>query len=164
MPSLATSSASADALSTLVSNCTPRKHPAVRYLGEILPEEAFAYLQQNGGMLVDVRTIPEWYFVGKADLSGCKGALVEISWKVYPEMDNNPNFASLLAETGATHDTPLFFICRSGGRSAAAATAMADLGYRYCFNVYKGFEGDENAAMHRGHVNGWQGTGLPWTH
>jgi len=32
-----------------------------------------------------------------------------------------------------------------------------------CFNIAGGFEGDLDAARHRGQINGWKAAGLPWT-
>jgi hypothetical protein len=36
------------------------------------------------------------------------------------------------------------------------------LGYARAFNVLEGFEGDKDAAGHRGTVGGWKVAGLPW--
>jgi len=153
-----------DPLSELVNKASSRKSPHTNYLGEITPLEAFEYLVQTGGMLVDVRTIPEWQFVGIPNIAGTKGQFAAISWKVYPEMSQNEAFAEQLAATGVSKDTPIFFMCRGGGRSSSAAQAMTALGYSACFNVATGFEGESNAEGHRGRTSGWQGLGLPWKH
>ena len=60
-------------------------------------------------------------------------------------------------------ETPLLFICRSGARSRAAAEAMTDVGYRSCYNVAEGFEGQVDAERHRGRKAGWKAADLPWT-
>lgn len=151
-------------LSELLSAASARKNPHTNYQGEILPAEAFAYLVREGGVLVDVRTVPEWQFVGMPELEGCKGQLLAISWKVYPAMAENPGFLEQLASSGVAKDTPLFFMCRGGGRSASAADAATAAGYNYCFNVATGFEGAADAEGHRGRTSGWQGSGLPWKH
>ncbi len=129
-----------------------------------MPAEAFEYLVKHGGMLVDVRTVPEWQFVGVPDLVGCKGRLAMISWKVYPEMAENPTFLKDFEQLGVDKNTPVFFMCRGGGRSSSAAQAMNAAGYRHCFNVATGFEGDADASGHRGRISGWQGSNLPWKH
>jgi rhodanese-related sulfurtransferase len=59
-------------------------------------------------------------------------------------------------------DDDLFFICRSGSRSLAAAKAMTAAGYRACHNVTEGFEGPLDDARHRGILLGWKAIGLPW--
>ena len=68
--------------------------------------------------------------------------------------------ASELGALGVQLDDDLFFICRSGSRSLAAAKAMAAEGYRACHNVAGGFEGPLDNQRHR--VGGWKAAGLPW--
>jgi rhodanese-related sulfurtransferase len=67
-----------------------------------------------------------------------------------------------LDAAGASKDSELFFICRSGARSRMAAEAMANAGYRRCRNVADGFEGPLDADRHRGQVAGWKAAGLAW--
>jgi rhodanese-related sulfurtransferase len=67
-----------------------------------------------------------------------------------------------LDAAGATKESELFFICRSGARSRMAAEAMANVGYRRCRNVADGFEGPLDADRHRGQVAGWKAAGLAW--
>jgi rhodanese-related sulfurtransferase len=116
--------------------------------------------------LVDVRTAAEWSFVGVPDLGALNRTLVRVEWQVYPSMERNPKFEATVAErlkaAGATEATPVFFLCRSGARSAAAAAAMTAAGFNRCFNVAAGFEGDLDAQKHRGRANGWKVDGLPW--
>jgi rhodanese-related sulfurtransferase len=52
-------------------------------------------------------------------------------------------------------------MCRSGGRSAAAANALAKAGYTNVWSLVEGFEGDKDAAGKRT-ANGWRNAGLPW--
>lgn len=117
-------------------------------------------------ILVDVRTSAEWAFVGAPDLTELGKSPVMIEWQSFPGGQINPRFADqLVAELsarGAGPDTSLFFICRSGVRSLAAAQAAAAVGYRACHNVAAGFEGPPDAARHRGTVGGWKVAGLPW--
>ncbi|MCB1431460.1 MAG: rhodanese-like domain-containing protein, partial [Alphaproteobacteria bacterium] len=53
-------------------------------------------------------------------------------------------------------------ICRSGARSAAAASALTAAGYTNAWNVAEGFEGDKDPDGHRGTIGGWKAAGLPW--
>lgn len=150
-------------LETLLAEAAAHRAGGLDYAGDIAPALAHEYLAHHGGALVDVRTQPEWQFVGLPDLSGTPARLVTVSWKTYPGFSLNPQFGELLArEEGIDTDTPLFFICRSGGRSLDAAVAMKQAGYRYCFNVAGGFEGEPDAHGRRGVVQGWQAAGLPW--
>ncbi len=154
---------SSSPLAELVARAESRKPQHLAYSGEVTPDEAFYFLQSNDGVLVDVRTLPEWQFTGLPDLSTARGRLLTISWKTYPQFMLNPVFAdTIAAEDSIQKDTPLFFLCRSGGRSLDAAIAMTQLGYRYCFNIIGGFEGEPDAEGHRGTSQGWKTTKLPW--
>ena len=137
------------------------------YAGNISAREAWELLKSDPkAQLVDVRTAAEWSFVGVPDLSQLSRAVVRVEWQSYPTMARNPKFEAAVAEqlkaAGATEATPVFFLCRSGARSAAAAAAMTAAGFAKCFNVAAGFEGDLDAQKHRGRVGGWKVDGLPW--
>ena len=71
--------------------------------------------------LVDVRTDAEWNFVGVPDLAGAGKQAVLLPWQVYPTMARNPKFESQLTEAGFTPAHHIYFLCRSGVRSLAAA-------------------------------------------
>lgn len=134
------------------------------YAGDLTPADAWNLLRDDSSaQLIDVRTPPEWTFVGVPDLGviGKKTALVP--WQSYPGMQVNPSFVEDILRISASPDAPLLFICRSGARSRAAAEAVADAGYRRCYNVADGFEGPIDAAGHRGRKAGWKAAGLPWT-
>ncbi len=129
----------------------------------VSPGAAWRALRENpGAVLCDVRTEPEWNFVGLPDLSQAGKEPVLIPWQLYPAMQQNPDFLARLAEAGVTPGQPVYFICRTGGRSAAAALAAAQAGYAQVFNVADGFEGPVNAEGRRGTVAGWKAEGLPW--
>lgn len=128
------------------------------YAGALTPAEAHALLQANGtARLVDVRTKAELDWVGRVP-----GA-VEVEWQTYPSMAPQPDFiGELERKLGGATQGPLLFICRSGGRSHAAAALAAANGFE-AFNVLEGFEGDRDSAGHRGNISGWRKAGLPWT-
>ena len=129
----------------------------------VTPEAAWQALSQDpDAVLCDVRTEPEWAFVGVPDLSEAGKEAVLIPWQVYPAMQVNPSFLDALHEAGVTPEQRVFFMCRSGGRSLAAARAAEAAGYTQAFNVAGGFEGPADAAGHRGHAAGWKADGLPW--
>lgn len=137
--------------------------PAAGYTGDVAPATAWKILTEHkDAVLIDVRTRPEWNFVGLPDLEPLarKPALVE--WQVFPSMQPNPDFVTALSGAFADKDTPLLFLCRSGARSAAAAKAMTAAGYSTCLNVADGFEGPLNAEARRGAAGGWKAAGLPW--
>lgn len=126
------------------------------YEGALLPQEAYTLMQAApGAKLVDVRSRAELDFVGRIP-----GA-IEVEWATYPGMKVNHHFMASL-EQQVDKEALVMFICRSGGRSHFAASTATQAGYRDCYNVLLGFEGDLNADKHRNISNGWRVLGLPW--
>jgi len=126
------------------------------YAGALLPADAYVLMQKApGAKLIDVRTRAEWDFVGKVPNS------VMIEWQTYPASQPNPDFLDEL-KAQADKDAIVMFLCRSGARSHAAASAASQIGYTRSYNVLQGFEGDKDAQGHRASVGGWQFAGLPW--
>jgi rhodanese-related sulfurtransferase len=137
------------------------------YAGDLSAQETWSRLQADPrAQLVDVRTMAEWNFVGLPDLSSLQRRVHCIEWQTFPSMAVNPAFAAEAAgavtAAGADKDTPIFFLCRSGARSRAAAAALTEMGFTQAFNVTSGFEGDPDAERHRGRTSGWKAAGLPW--
>jgi rhodanese-related sulfurtransferase len=112
--------------------------------------------------LVDVRTEPEWAFVGVPDLAAAAKQAVLIPWQVYPTMARNEQFVDHLRQAGFTQEHHIYFLCRSGQRSLAAAEAAQAAGFPRVYNVADGFEGSVDAAGHRGVTAGWKAQSLPW--
>jgi len=144
----------------------PFDMPDMDYAGDINCEEAWQGLQDNAdAILVDVRTQIEWQLVGKPQLDSIGKEPLYLQWVTMQGV--NEQFAAqlqnALEDRGATPDTPLYFMCQSGGRSKMAAMQCTQLGYRQCFNLYDGFEGELDSNGHRASVNGWKAAGLPWT-
>ncbi|HTR17623.1 MAG TPA: rhodanese-like domain-containing protein [Acetobacteraceae bacterium] len=113
-------------------------------------------------VLVDVRTDAEWTYVGVPDLRSIGKQPVLIPWQMFPTGQVNGAFAEQLRAAGATPEHTLYFICRSGARSMAAAQAAVAAGFPRAFNVADGFEGPQDREGHRGRVAGWKADGLPW--
>jgi rhodanese-related sulfurtransferase len=137
------------------------------YAGDVLPPEAWRVLSSDPqAQLIDVRTIAEWAYVGGPDLSAVGKDTLRIEWLRFPAMEVAPDFVEQmragLARLGTPAEAPLFFLCRSGARSAAAAGAATQAGYTAAHNIAHGFEGDPDPERHRGRVNGWKVDGLPW--
>ena len=112
--------------------------------------------------LVDVRTKPEWLFVGLPDLQSLQKKTVCVSWHVYPSMEININFESEILEFGINNQDIIFLICRSGNRSSEAADFLTSKGFINCFNVIDGFEGNIDSNHQRSTINGWKYNKLPW--
>ncbi|GAA0558456.1 rhodanese-like domain-containing protein [Rhizomicrobium electricum] len=134
------------------------------YAGDVSVTEAWSALQADArAQLVDVRTTAEWTFVGLPDLSPVGRRVHCIEWVSFPRMDSNTGFlAALTAALGPAQDIAIYFLCRSGARSRAAAIAATAAGYTNSYNIAGGFEGDLDAEHHRGKNNGWKAAGLPW--
>jgi rhodanese-related sulfurtransferase len=127
------------------------------YDGAMLPREAYELLQQvAAARMVDVRTDAEWSFVGHAPDS------VLVEWSTWPSGEYNERFLEELRAAVPSMDSPVLFLCRSGARSHHAAAAATKAGFKNCYNVLEGFEGDRDANDHRSSVGGWRFAGLPW--
>jgi rhodanese-related sulfurtransferase len=138
------------------------------YAGDISPAEAWELLSAAAPCaLVDVRTKPEWTYVGLPNLAAVQRSPILLEWQVYPDMQVAPDFvASLgarLETAGQDRGAPVLFLCRSGVRSRAAAIAVTAAGWSRCYNVAGGFEGPPDGSGHRGGLEGWKASGLPWT-
>jgi rhodanese-related sulfurtransferase len=130
---------------------------------DISPADSYEALKSEpDAILVDVRTDAEWNFVGIPDLSEAGKQPVLIPWQLYPSMQVNGAFVEHLRRAGATPLSRLYFLCRSGARSLAAAQAAQAAGFPHSFNVADGFEGPTDAEGHRGTMAGWKASGLPW--
>lgn len=133
------------------------------HAGDLSPQEAVDILNSTpGAVLVDVRTEPEWVNVGIPDPDALPVKPVFLEWLLPPAMTPNPDFLERLktelTARGADTTTPVLFLCRSGARSAAAATALSSLGFERSHNIEGGFEGSPGQGL-----PGWKQSGLPWT-
>lgn len=132
------------------------------YAGDLTPEQALTMVQDDpAAVLVDCRTRAEWTYVGLPDLAPVGRDVVTVEWLGFPGGARNGRFLDELAEAGVTPAGPVVFLCRSGVRSVAAAEHATAAGYT-AYNVLGGFEGDPDAAGHRGTTGGWKAAGLPW--
>ena len=105
------------------------------HIASVSVDEAWTRLKSDAGsVLIDVRTIAEWAYVGLPDLSTIGKRPVLVEWQGFPDDRLNTAFVErvteALAPIGADRDSELLFICRSGQRSLKAAQAMAAAGYR----------------------------------
>ncbi len=131
------------------------------YAGAVTPQEAYALLQSDSNIkLVDVRTNAERDWVGRVAIP--ESQHVAVQWSLYPGGTPNPAFLEQLLQAAAA-DATLLFLCRSGIRSRHAAKLATDNGYRHCYDILEGFEGDKDTESHRKTVSGWCKAGLPWS-
>lgn len=124
------------------------------YAGDVSASEAWALLQeQPQAVLVDVRTPQEWQEIGVPELKEANKELFLVTWRTIAGPQAGAFFVDDMARLPIARDVPVLLICRSGGRSQAAAMALTAAGYSCCFNVAGGFEGQQ----------GWKATQLPST-
>lgn len=131
------------------------------YAGDVTPLEAFdALTHDEDAVLVDVRTRAEWDYVGVPQLDPPRSPVLA-EWQRYPNGSLNEGFVDELRAARIAEGTPIYFLCRSGVRSVAAAQAATAAGLGPAYNVLDGFEGPPDASGHRV-VAGWKVAGLPW--
>ncbi|MEP7069900.1 MAG: rhodanese-like domain-containing protein [Usitatibacter sp.] len=118
------------------------------YAGAVTPAEAWALQELGAARIVDVRTPPEWQFVGHVP---------EVPLVEWPRDGEETALRAFLAKLKATVNpaTPILFLCRSGVRSHHAAELATQAGFAKSYNVLEGFEGDAPG-------RGWRAAGLPW--
>ena len=140
--------------------------PEGKYAGDVSCKDAWQALKTSpGAVLIDVRTQVEWQLIGKPDLSSINKEPVFLQW-ITTQGRNSAFLDELqaaLEQRGATKDTPLYFMCQSGGRSKMAAMELTARGYTACHNLSEGFEGALDEHKHRNSVSGWKVAKLPWT-
>ncbi len=134
------------------------------YAGDLTPHGAWDLLASDPrAVLVDVRTPGEWAAIGVPDTADLgAGRTAFVAWT--DDLGRpDPAFLDRLADAGITpgEPRPVVFLCRSGVRSVAAATAASAAGLGPAYNVLTGFEGDVGPDGRRGHT-GWRAAGLPW--
>ena len=126
---------------------------------EVSVREACRILREDpDAVLLDVRTAPEWDFVGVPLVSN----YAQVEWRLYPDMTINPDFLSEVEALSLPKRGRILCLCKSGGRSREAAAFLLQNGYSECYNIREGFEGERNEVGHRRCVNGWIAEGLPW--
>lgn len=137
-----------------------QQEAALPYAGAVTPQEAFELLRTDSRVkLIDVRTQAERDWIGRVNVPDAQHHSVQ--WTLYPGGAKNPEFMQQL-EACAQPDDVLLFLCRSGVRSRYAAQLATAEGYRNCFDILEGFEGDRDDAGHRKSIGGWCHAGLPW--
>jgi rhodanese-related sulfurtransferase len=95
------------------------------------------------------------------DLSKIGKRVIPLEWQRFPDGALNRGFVEQLRESGVAQGAPIYFICRSGVRSVAAAEVATAAGLGPAYNVVDGFEGPLDHDGHRT-VAGWKVAGLPW--
>ncbi|GHD63567.1 rhodanese-like domain-containing protein [Jeongeupia chitinilytica] len=126
------------------------------FAGSVTPQEAWQLVGDGAARLVDVRSPEEVKFVGAVP------GTLNVPWASGTALNRNPRFVKELETRTGGKDAVLLLLCRSGKRSAEAATAASKAGFSQVFNVLEGFEGELDAQQRRGTIGGWRHHDLPW--
>jgi len=134
----------------------------------VTAKEAYAMWQAEPEKvkLIDVRTPEEFLFVGHPEMAW-KIPLAAQSYVWDADKGQFPmtpltDFVSRVQQVARPEDT-LMVMCRSGGRSAMAANALAKAGFKNVHNIIDGMEGDGNGDSDSVPQGGWKHSGCPWT-
>lgn len=141
-------------------------------------DEARALLEDENVIFIDIRSRAEVAFLGLPTRVN-----VHIPYMVMPitpefdakkgtyKLEINPDFPAVFERyvkaQGLSRDTRFVLICRSGNRSARAASLLFELGYKNAYSVIDGYEGDKlKDGPFRGKrlANGWKNEGLEWSY
>ncbi len=134
-------------------------------INEIRPKEAYKLLEQHeNAVLIDVRSVMEYEFVGHP-LNAMHISIKEPPvWVTQQDFVNKVRISleQRLPENKEILEIPLLMLCRSGKRSELGAEMLSNDGFTNVYNVLEGFEGDKDDDGHRNTINGWRFHGLPW--
>ncbi len=142
----------------------------------VTSKEAYEGIQveENKILFLDIRTRAELAIVGMPTVVDANVPFMFMAepmtwndeWGSF-KMTANPDFLKAvkqrLEEKGLTRDDKVFLMCRSGGRSAAAADLLSKAGFTNIYSVVDGYEGDM-AKNGKRILNGWKNNDLPWSY
>ena len=109
--------------------------------------------------IVDVRTRPEYEFVGHPDLPN---GVPNIPIRFYPDARLNSNFIRDV-QRRFSKDEVIITMCRSGKRARLAARQLLAHGFSHVYYMSDSFEGPRDAQGHHT-LGGWKVNGLPYTY
>lgn len=151
--------------------------------GLYLTARESARMKQDGGaavLFIDVRSRAEATFLGMPTLADVLIPFQEFNGDTAPWNERGATFSleanldfikqvdAEIARRSLPKSTPIIVMCRSGGRSAAAASLLTKYGYAKVYSMVDGYEGDAApaGAPNAGQrvINGWRVEGLPWTY
>ncbi len=123
-------------------------------LRRVSPQEAQQLIAEQGYVLLDVRSVPEF------EAGHPEGAYnVPLNHAGPSGMAPNPEFLKVV-EANFPRDTKLVVACKAGGRSIKAAQALLEAGYADVIDQRAGWSGAADP-FGKGLEPGWQACGLP---
>ena len=141
-------------------------------------QEAYAAKKAGGDrvLFLDIRTRAEVQYVGWPTIADANVPYETLSttWNAKKKRFKrlkNPDFLaafeSRMRAEGLGKGDTVILMCRSGKRSAKAASLLHKAGFSKVYTLVEGFEGDkgkEGAGKGKRVVNGWKNAGLPWSY
>jgi len=140
--------------------------------------EAVDFLHDETVVFLDIRSRAEVSFLGLPTRVN-----VHIPYMVLPEfpifdekkgtykLQLNPDFLAdfenYVMENDLSRDTRFLLMCRSGSRSARAASLLYKRGFPNVYSLLDGYEGDKaknGPSKGKRTVNGWRNVGLDWSY
>ena len=121
---------------------------------QLASKDIRSYLMaEPNSVLLDVRTKEEWDTIGKpnGEKIGLKTHFLSIQFG--DERIFNENFVKEFKNLNISQEHEILTMCRSGGRSQAAAELLTRENYT-CSNISDGFEGNQENV-------GWKKCDLP---
>ena len=110
----------------------------------IKASDAFDILTKKlNSHLIDTRSDLEWKTTGIPDLLSINKETYLINWGPVLDQIFFEEYKKFLLTRFNQKDS-LFFICRSGSRSLMAAKFAIEFGFEHCFNIYDGFDNENN--------------------
>lgn len=142
--------------------------------------EAYKFINEHkkNTVFVDVRTRAEVNFLGMPTIADANIPYMltdgfmdwndkKHDFKLAPNSGFLPAIEDLLAKRGLNKESNIVVMCRSGSRSAKAASLLYKAGYKNVYSITDGYEGDKaKSGPHKGQrvVDGWKNANLPWTY
>ena len=124
-------------------------------LERITVDEAKRKLEENGYVLLDVRSLSEF------SQEHPEGAYnIPFLHKTPQGMIPNRDFGTVVQSAFPNRDQPIVTTCEMGGRSARAARELMNLGYTKVVDLKGGFTGERDDAGNLLH-EGWKTAGYP---
>lgn len=125
--------------------------------------ETYEFVTKNTmAYIVDVRTQAESIYAGSPDLSDIKKEPINIPFKLYPSMRQNPRFVDTFKDYFFNKDATTFLLCNDGNISKSIVGDIREF-HENCYAIEDGFNGPKHEELNRrGLISGWKAEGLPW--
>ena len=125
--------------------------------------ESYEIVKKNNlAYIIDVRPQAESIYGGGPDLSDMKKEAINIPFKLYPSMKQNPKFIDTFKGYIFNKEATTFLLCNDGTTSKSIINDIREF-HENCYVIEDGFNGPKDLDLkRRGMISGWKAEGLPW--